>query len=593
MPTDVSPVQNQALSFTKASRRSVLFVWIVAILIGVGLALTRVPSVFVDGEAHPLGNDAFYHATRILEIAEDSSSTHSFDANLHWPEGHWIAWPWAYDYLGGVIAGALSSDRSGAAKIMAFYPLLWLIGSITLVGLIAKEILRPGMAAICMLAYAAAPLTLTLFSVGALDHHSSEHFWFLLSIYLAGMWLKLPGSSRLPVSLGIVLALSTAFHNSLFMLQILLLAGLFLARLSGHTLPSTRKAIFFGVSLLVTQLLVLLPSHHFLTFVYAFYLHSWFHLHVALLTAIGVLALCSRRDMVMWSILAIAVLLAVPTVTQVLFGLDYVRSDLPGFDALAETQPMYGGTLSVFQINFFFTALVWLLPLYIGYAVFQLSKRRVKDMTLIVLIASLFGFAMMVAQFRFQYFGYLFLVIIPLLIVQQLLPKGRDILIASAIVIGAYIYSISYYLIPPKMGDSPRYHYGFPIIQAAQLQCEEQPGLLLVNSNWGNFLRYQTRCPILSNNFILTQKEVDYVKLTSKLLQQTPGQLRALAPDIRYIIVSDMDLNPLSVELLSDAAFDGFKVIGELSDNTGRITGRFYQVDPLIRTPFIMEPTNS
>ncbi len=298
--------------------------------------------------------------------------------NLHYPEGHWIAWPWAYDYLGGVIAGALSSDRSGAARIMAFYPLLWLIGSITLVGLIAREILRPGLAAICMFAYAAAPLTLTLFSVGALDHHSSEHFWFLLSIYLTGMWLKHPESSRIPVALGIVLAVATAFHNSLFLLQILVLAGLFLARFFGHTLPSARKATNFGASLLVTQLLVLLPSHYFLTFVYAFYLHSWFHLHVALLTAIGVLALCNRRQKVMWLMLSLAVLLALPTAMQVIFGLHYLHSDLPEFDNLLETQPMFGGLLSLFQLNFFYTALVWLLPIYIGYSLFQLYKRQVK-----------------------------------------------------------------------------------------------------------------------------------------------------------------------------------------------------------------------
>ena len=548
--------------------------------------MTRMPSVFVDGEVHPLGNDAFYHAARILEIAEDPSSTHSFDQNLHWPEGHWIAWPWAYDYFGGVIAGALSSDRSGAAEIMAFYPLLWLVASISLVGLIAREVLRPGLAAVCMLAYAAHPLTLTLFSVGALDHHSSEHFWFLLSIYLTGMWLKFPESSRVPVALGIVLAASTAFHNSLFLLQILVLAGLFLARFSAHALPATRQATLFGISLLITQALVLLPSHHFLTFEYAFYLHSWFHLHAALLTAIGVFALCCRRAVVMWSMLFLAALLALPTFMQVIFGVNYLKSALPQFDVLLETQSMFSGILSVFQINFFYTGLVWLLPINIGYSVFQLAKHRVQGVTLIVFVASLFGFAIMLTQFRFQYFGYFFLVITPLLIVQQMLPRGRDVLIASALIFGAYTFSLSYYLIPPKPGDSPRYDLGLPLIRAAGLQCQKQPGLLLVNRNWGNLLRYQTQCPLLSNNFILTPKEVDYVKLTYELMQQTPGQLRLSAPDVRYVFVTEMDLNPLSVALLSDDNFDGFSVIGELRDNSGQAKGRLYRVEPLFRGPF-------
>ena len=295
MPTDASPVKTNTPALNRTSPRFFFIVWIIAILIGVGLAMTRMPSVFVEGDVHPLSNDAFYHATRILKIAEDPSSTHSFDPNLHWPEGHWIAWHWAYDFLAGVIAGAFSSDRISAAGIMVFYPLFWLICSISLVGLIAKEVLRPGLAAICMFAYAAHPLTLTLFGVGALDHHSAEHFWILLSIYLTGRWLKQPEYSRAAVALGVALAAATAFHNILFLLQVPVLVSLFAARLSGYALPAKRQTILFGTSLLVMQLLVLLPSHHFLTFEYEFYLQSWFQLHAAFLTAIGVLA-CAANE---------------------------------------------------------------------------------------------------------------------------------------------------------------------------------------------------------------------------------------------------------------------------------------------------------
>ena len=134
MPPDASAIQIPTQSPGKALPRSLLIVWILAVLIGVGLALTRIPSVFVGGEVHPLGNDGFYHAARILAIAEDPTSTHAFDPNLHWPEGLWVTWPWAYDYLGGVVTGLLSSDRWSAAKVMVFYPLLWLIANITISG---------------------------------------------------------------------------------------------------------------------------------------------------------------------------------------------------------------------------------------------------------------------------------------------------------------------------------------------------------------------------------------------------------------------------------------------------------------------------
>ena len=549
--------------------------------------MTRIPSVFVESDVHPLGNDAFYHAARILDIAEDPSSTHSYNPNLHWPEGHWIAWPWAYDYLAGVTAGALSNERIGAAGVMVFYPLFWLICSISLVGLIAREVLRPGLAAICMFAYAAHPLTLNLFSVGALDHHSAEHFWILLSIYLTGMWLKSPGSARAAFTLGVALAAATAFHNILFLLQLPVLAALIVTRISGYNMPSQRQSVLFGISLCVTQVLVLLPSHHFLTFEYEFFLQSWFQLHAAFLTAIGVFALCSKRKMIMVVMLCVAVLLALPTAMQVMFGVNYLQSDLHLFDKLQETQPMYGGSLSAFSINFFFTGLVWALPVYVGFAVFQLLKQRAEGMTLIVMLSSLFGFAMMVAQFRFQYFGLFFLVIMPMLVVQYLLPKGRDVLIAGAIIVGAYVFSLSHYLIPPKPGDSVRYNYGLPIIEAAKAQCEKQPGLLLADRNWGNYLLYKTQCPIFSNNFILTPKEVKYVKMNFELLQKTPEQLRVLAPDVRYVLVNDMDMNPLTGSLLSDESFDGFNIVGELRDSGGNLRGRLYKVDPLVKVPFI------
>ena len=96
---------------------------------------------------------------------------------------------------------------------------------------------------------------------------------------------------------------------------------------------------------------------------------------------------------------------------------------------------------------------------------------------------------------------------------------------------------------------------------------------------------YQTQCPILSNNFILTPKEVDYVKKTFELMQQTPEQLRISAPDVRYVLVMDMDMSPLTSSLLSGDEFDGFNIVGELSDRSGKVRGRLYQVDPFAELP--------
>jgi hypothetical protein len=75
--------------------------------------------------------------------------------------------------------------------------------------------------------------------------------------------------------------------------------------------------------------------------------------------------------------------------------------------------------------------------------------------------------------------------------------------------------------------------------------------------------------------------------MTFELLQQTPEQLRISAPDVRYVLVNDMDMNPLTSSLLPDDSFDGFNIVGELRDSSGKIRGRLYQVDPLFRAPLI------
>ncbi len=580
MPAEVSSAQIPTRSSGKAFPRSLLVVWILAVLIGVGLALTRIPSVFVDGEVHPLGNDGFYHAARILAIAEDPTSTHAFDQNLHWPEGLWVTWPWAYDYLGGVVTGMLSSDRLSATKIMVFYPLLWLIANITLVGMIAKEVLKPRLAAVAIIAYAAAPLTLSLHALGKMDHHSAEHFWLLMSMYLTGRWLKLPESTRTPVALGIALAVATAFHNITFLLQIPVLGCLLVARLSGYPTPTIHKTAIFGISLLVTQFLVLLPSHQFTTFEYAFYYQSWFHLHVAFLTAMAALAISSKRYLTMWVTLGIAGLLALPATDQVLYGLSFINSELPMFDVLKETQAPFSGDFSIKGLSYFYSGLIWLLPICIGYAIYQVVTRHAKGMMLTLMVFAPLGLVLLASQVRFHYFGYVFLILLPLLMLQQLLPRGRDMLISSALIFAAYTFSLSHYLIPPQPGASPRYSSGLPLIKAARLQCEKQPGLLLADNNWGSFFRYQTRCPLLSNNFIITKKDVEYINLTVKLMGQTPGELRKIAPDIRYVLVSRADTNKLGDYLLSDRTFDGFEIVGEMRRNSDEVYARLYRVGP-------------
>lgn len=559
---------------------SFIAAWLPAVLVGVLIALTRIPGVFVDGGVHPLGNDGAYHAMRMLTVAQDPSSTHSFDQLLHWPEGLWITWPWAYDYLGGVLSGLLSGDQQGAASAMVFYPLLWLVGSITLVGLIAREFLGPRFQAVCMLAYAAAPITLSLHGVGELDHHSAEHFWFLLGLFLTGLWLKRPDSVKVATGLGVSLGLATAFHTALFIVQLPTIACLLLSRLSGHAVPGKRTAAFFAAGLLLTQAAVLLPSHQFVTFQYAFYYHSWFHLHVAALTGLAVLAICSPRDLYMWLGLLAGAALAFPAIGQVLDGMGFMRGETFYFDFLKETRRPFGGEVPLRTINYFYSGLVWLLPVCVIYAVFRLAARSARGMSLALMVFGIFGLMMLTAQLRFHYFGHAFLVFIPLLMIQRFSRGRAGIIAACVLFLGAYSFSLDHYLLPPKPGESPRYVQGMPVFKTARRACAAQPGLLLVDNNWGSLFRYHADCPLLSNNFIVSQDDVKYIKRTMSLLGQSPEKLRELAPSVRYVFVSNLDPSELGDALLSNDAFDGFEVIGELKGFGGRPVARLYRVEP-------------
>jgi hypothetical protein len=280
-------------------------------------------------------------------------------------------------------------------------------------------------------------------------------------------------------------------------------------------------------------------------------------------------------------------LLALPAVDQVLFGLSFINSELPMFDVIKETQAPFNGQMSVRGINYFYSGLIWLLPICIAYAAYLVATRRAKGMMLMLMVVGPLGLALLASQIRFFNFGYVFLILIPLLVAQQLLPKDKAVVISSILIFVAYTFSLDHYLLPPKLGKSPRYSSSLPLIKAARSQCEKHPGLLLVDNNWGNFLRYQTQCPLLSNNFILTKKEVEYVNLTIKLMELTPEKLRLTAPDVRYILVSRLDANKLGDHLLSDRIFDGFKVLGEMRRRNGELYGRLYSVEPASNGPIL------
>ncbi len=187
---------------------------------------------------------------------------------------------------------------------------------------------------------------------------------------------------------------------------------------------------------------------------------------------------------------------------------------------------------------------------------------------------------MLAAQIRFQQYGLLSLVLLPLMTLQSVAGRPRDAVYAGLLMAGAYLASPGLFSYQYPVGGSLRYAHGYQLIELLGTACADRPGLLLADHNWGNFLRYRTRCPLLANNFIMTPEDLAAMEESRRLLSLEPAALSAENPDLRYVLVSAMDQHHLGTRLLSGESFEGFRLIGEIHGMGGRAIGRAYEVLP-------------
>jgi len=561
-----------------AIRKTDILLWCAALAIAIFLATRGWHLVFWHAGVHPVSNDSFYHLARVLDIAADPASIHEFDSRLHWPDGMWIVWPWAYDYLLGVTAGLLREETRPAA--LMFTPLLLLAANLTLVGVIARRLLNPHMAALGLLVYAAAPSTKSLHKLGYLDHHPAEHTLFLLVMYLALRWRSRPGSTGAAGALGIALGTASAFHNGLFILQLPVLAMLFFDRVFARKRPDTRATTVFCTALLGTQFLVLLPSHHFHQLNYGFFYLSWFHLHVAGLTCLAAVALNLRDRRLMWGLLAGAALLALPAARQAMLGIEFMSAQLPWLDAIREANSPYWGSLTFRQVTEHFSAIIWLLPVFFAWGVMRLFRAEPGTSEPAALVFLLFGAVLLATQVRFQQFGMLSLALLPLLALQNVFRRPRDVLYAGILFLGVYLQSPGLLSYNVALGGSLRYARAVELIDVLERVCAQRPGLLLAAKDWGNFLRYRTDCSLLANNFIMTPEDFAALRYSDYLFSLEPGALLVEWPEVKYVLVSAMEPQHLGERLLSDRQFDRFRSLGEIRNIQGEPIARAFEVLP-------------
>ena len=566
-------------------------------------------STFVAGMVLPRGNDSFYHARRILD-ALGARGFYEFDERLHVPDGAWIPWPWAYDYL---LAKATQLalwvvPTLDAMELLSHAAVAWIFVNAALF-MAATGVLKMSlpMRALAIFCYALSPLTQLLHSVGMIDHHYVEHTFVLLNVWLGLRWFDRPDSPGRAAALGLALGAAPAFHNGLFILQLVPLAAALVLWLRGGA-PRPQALRTFAIALLVTTQLVLLPSQPYRAGMFEFGLLSWFHFWAAVCTAVAMAYMswrpCSRAHGA--QLAALSVLLAIPLATQLSGAAGFLSAQFSILGSITEASSPYAMMTGAFGPRgtaAWYSWLVLLAPallLYYAYRSFQERSAR----ELYYALGAVLGLVLLLAQFRFHYFGLFFLVTAPLRIVEQLAAargwhRGAVFAATLAAVVLAYQPPLreqlfAYY--PP--GANQDYATALPIFLDLQEQCAADPGVVLATSDDGNPILFHSDCSVIANNFILRPEDGAHIAEIARLLELSPAEIVAQRPDIKYLFVRTRDFSvfqdgelylvaskPLAAQMiLNDTAPAGFELVQSILQRTdtegpGLVYARLYKVD--------------
>lgn len=64
----------------------------------------------------------------------------------------------------------------------------------------------------------------------------------------------------------------------------------------------------------------------------------------------------------------------------------------------------------------------------------------------------------------------------------------------------------------------------------------QQPGVVATAAQFGHYIRFHTDCPVIANNFRLTEQHFEKVRLTNSLFHLSVDQVRTEQPDVRYVL---------------------------------------------------------
>ena len=532
-----------------------LFIWIISSAIALVTLYMLAQGNLTLASMAPNQVDSFYHARRIIDTANNFKDFFQFDPNIHAPEGSLLTWPWAFDFSLAVLLKIVSLIFKNTAlmQILAFFPAvgytvnIYLLLSITRV--LKLSVLNQILSILCFISL---PINITLHSIGRIDHHFIELSLVLASLLYGIKFLKHPERRLYPMVLGGILGAAPAFQCGLFILQVPIVCSLVYIWI--FNLARIKNLDILALSLTITTLIFLMPSMAFLSGHFAFYLHSWFHLYIALgSSTIIILSSLPKHSKNITLLCTIITLLFIPIISQAITGLLFILNKLPSND-LVHTEEMLPA------LSFFtqYTDLFFIFPVLLGYLCYTTFKfqkfNHNKNYQVFLCSHLVFGSILLLCQYRLHYFGSLGL-FLPLLIITDpskfpsFTTKEKKILAAATIIlIALFLHPIPKRLLasyqkPFLIGGDEIYTKYLPVMSKITTYCQQEPGIILAETALGHYLRYHTSCSVIANRMLITPQHFIKAERLNYLLENDINIMLHAKEPIKYILIDSFTRN--------------------------------------------------
>lgn len=497
----------------------------------------------------PLGQDSFYHATRILDATGSRhASVFQFDPYIHAPEGNWVNWPWAYDGLLAtiVVSAQWMGVQAEDLEVLAYAPLVWIPVNVGLCLLLANLLGFPFALRLALLiAFVCNPLVRSSQGVGMLDHHQAEQALFLATMCTWLAWQKRPRQNHLAFLAGFIPGFAPAIHTSLF----LCLPPIALATLlcwNRNRLPPAANSLMFAAGIIVGITCATLPAAFPADRLFVHHTLSWFHIAAVCATAAGVVLLCSLKYSRGRLITLIAAALAATAVFASFLGegFSYIAGTEKAVTQVTESSSYVarwlGGKLATREFLSLYTPWAMLLPLSLAGCALGLIRSR-DPVTLGFFAFALFGLALLSGQFRFHVFGDVFLAAIPLFAASVYIGSKHRGLAWSAPALATLftIPVIPTLLAAPPVALDEDYPVLLHVYQAADKLCRLDAGVIAANPNDGHYLRFHTDCPVVANNFLVDELARAKVAQSEEIMAAAAANqsLSSYDPWLQYLLV--------------------------------------------------------